>query len=148
MNTVQDVFDIAIRVMGENNDSTGETRTSDTKEYIVRTPSILNSILDQVYPASDTYPRGSASGKRPIARKVHAMTDELDLDEKICTNVLPYGLAGLLLTEENPELSDFYWSTYLENLNDCMASLPAVESAIVDVYNGAANIEFGQFSHW
>lgn len=148
MNTVQDVFDIAIRVMGENNDSTGETRTADTKEYMVRTPSILNSILDQVYPASDTYPvSGSAAGKRPIARKVHAMTDELDLDEKICTNVLPYGLAGLLLTEESPELSDFYWQTYLENLANCMASLPAVESGIIDVY-GSANIEFGEFGHW
>ncbi len=147
MNTVQDVFDIAIRVMGENNDSTGETKTSDTKEYMVRTPSILNSILDQVYPASDTYPKDTPNGKRPIARKVHAMTDELDMDEKICTNVLPYGLAGLLLTEDSPELSDFYWNTYLENLAICMSTLPAVESGIVDVY-GSANIEFGQFAHW
>lgn len=97
MNTVQDVFDIAIRLMDAQNESTGSTDTADTKEYRLRAPSLLNSILDRAYPASDTYP-GTESGKRPVCGKVTGMGDEIGLDERLCTGVLPYGLAGLLLT--------------------------------------------------
>ena len=45
MSTVQNVFDIAIRLMDSQNETTGATDTSDTKEYKVRTCSLLNSIL-------------------------------------------------------------------------------------------------------
>ena len=55
LNTVQDIFDIAIRLIDAQNESTGSTKTADTKEYELRTPSLLNSILDRAYPASDTY---------------------------------------------------------------------------------------------
>lgn len=55
LNTVQDIFDISIRLIDAQNESTGSTKTADTKEYELRTPSLLNSILDRAYPASDTY---------------------------------------------------------------------------------------------
>lgn len=84
MTSVQDVFDIAIRLMDAQNESTGATDTADTKEYALRTPSLLNSVLDRVYLGSDTYQSGEP-GKRPICQKVSAMTDALDLDERICT---------------------------------------------------------------
>ena len=54
-NLVQDVFDKAIHWLDEQNESTGATLTSDTKEYSLRTPNILNMYLNVVYPASDTY---------------------------------------------------------------------------------------------
>ena len=41
LNTVQDVFGIAIRLIDAQNESTGSTKTSDTKEYELRTPSLL-----------------------------------------------------------------------------------------------------------
>lgn len=56
MSTVQNVFDIAIRLMDSQNETTGATDTSDTKEYKVRTCSLLNSILDRVYPAERYLP--------------------------------------------------------------------------------------------
>ena len=58
MNTVQEVFDIAIRLMDAQNESTGSTDTADTKEYKLRTPSLLNSLLDGTYPASGKHPGG------------------------------------------------------------------------------------------
>ncbi len=145
MNTVQDVFDIAVRLMDAQNESTGATDTADTKEYRLRTPSLLNSILDRVYPVSDTLPP-APPGRRPIAPKVQAMTDTLDLDERICTGVLPYGLAGLLLTEEDPRRADFFWQTFLEQVHFCGVSLPAAIESVVDVYGDT--LEYGQFAHW
>ena len=72
--TVQSVFDIAIHLMDAQNESTGSTNTADTQEYQFRTPSLLNSILDRVYKASDTFFVAEA-GRRPICPKVSAMSD-------------------------------------------------------------------------
>lgn len=148
MTTVQTVFDIAIHLMDAQNESTGSTQTADTKEYLLRTPSLLNSILDRAYPASDNW-RSTEGRTRPICQKVTAMTDEISLDERICTGVLPYGLAGLLLTEENPVLANFFWQTFLEQLEEAKRGVPAVAESVEDVYGFASdNLEFGRFAHW
>jgi len=147
LNTVQDVFDIAIRLMDAQNESTGTTDTADTKEYRLRTPSLVNSLLDRVYPGSDTYATAEP-GKRPICPKVAAMTDTLALDERICTGVLPYGLAGLLLSEENPTLANFFWETFLEQLAEAKGGIPAEIGDVEDCYGGFGGIEYGRFSQW
>ena len=147
LNTVQDVFDIAIRLMDAQNESTGSTDTADTKEYKLRTPSLLNSLLDRVYPGSDTYST-AGNWKRAVCPKVSAMTDTLALDERICTGVLPYGLAGLLLSEENSTLANFFWQTFLEQLEDAKSSVPAEIGAIEDVYGIGWGIEHGRYSRW
>ena len=151
LNTVQDIFDIAIRLIDAQSESTGSTKTADTKEYELRAPSLLNSILDRAYPASDTYAAAQEEAgprKRPVCPKVSAMSDAVDMDERICTGVLPYGLAGLLLTEENPTLAEFLWQTFLEQLDAAMRSMPSEIGDIEDVYGGFGGIEYGRFSQW
>lgn len=146
--TVQQVFDIAIRLMDAQNESTGSTDTADTKEYRLRTPSLLNSILDRAYSASDNYP-ATTDRTRPICPKVSAMDDEIQLDEYICTGILPYGLAGLLLTEENPTLANFFWQTFLEQLAAAKMALPACEDSIDDCYGFLSDsVEYGHFGRW
>ncbi len=145
--TVQSVFDIAIHLMDAQNESTGSTNTADTKEYAFRTPSLLNSILDRVFKASDTFFIAEL-GKRPICPKVTKMDDVLMLDEAICTSVLPYGLAGLLLTEENPSQANFFWQTFLEMLEDMRRGLPTEFEDIENPYGLCGGIEYGEFSRW
>lgn len=148
MTTVQTVFDIAIHLMDAQNESTGSTETADTKEYQLRTPSLLNSVLDRAYPASDNWPEAT-DRKRPICPKVSAMTDEIDLDERICTGILPYGLAGLLLTEENPVLANFFWQTFLEQLDEAKRGVPSGIDSVEDVYGFMSDtLEFGRFACW
>lgn len=145
--TVQTVFDIAIHLIDAQNESTGSTETADTKEYQLRTPDLLNSILDRVYTGSDTF-MASPPGRRPICKKIRNMDDVLDLDERICQGVLPYGLAGLLLSEENPTLANFFWQTFLEQLAEAKSGIPADIGGIEDVYGGFGGIEHGRFSQW
>lgn len=148
MNTVQDVFDIAIRLMDAQNESTGSTDTADTKEYRLRAVSLLNSILDRAYPASDTYP-GTVDGRRPVCPKVAEMGDEIGLDERLCTGVLPYGLAGLLLTKEDPSLANFFWETFLEQLEEARRGAPAADGSVEDCYGFLGDcLEFGRFARW
>lgn len=157
MNTVQEVFDIAIRLMDEQNESTGSTDTVDTKEYRLRTPSLLNSLLDRAYPASDTWPgtveemdeAGNVRRRRPVCPKVTAMEDEIGLDERLCTGVLPYGLAALLLMEEDKIRAEFFWQTFLEQLAEAMAGVPSGAESVEDCYGFLADqIEYGRFSRW
>lgn len=143
--TVQEIFDIAIRLMDAQNESTGSTDTADTKEYNLRTVSLLNSVLDKAYPYSDNYREAVTGGKRPICPKVTSMADEVQLDEAICTAALPYALAGLLLLEEDPTRANFFMQMFEEMLEQCRKGLPAVESTVEDVYGG---IEYGQFGAW
>lgn len=143
--TVQEIFDIAIRLMDAQNESTGSTDTADTKEYNLRTVSLLNSVLDKAYLYSDNYREAVTGGKRPICPKVTSMTDEVQLDEAICTAALPYALAGLLLLEEDPTRANFFMQMFEEMLEQCRKGLPAVESTVEDVYGG---IEYGQFGAW
>lgn len=143
--TVQKIFDIAIRLMDAQNESTGSTDTADTKEYNLRTVSLLNSVLDKAYPYSDNYREAVTGGKRPICPKVTSMTDEVQLDEAICTAALPYALAGLLLLEEDPTRANFFMQMFEEMLEQCREGLPAVESTVEDVYGG---IEHGEFGAW
>ena len=141
MNTVQSVFDIAVYLMDAQSEASGATETADTKEYRLRTPGLLNSLLDRVYPASDTC--NPEAGTRQICPKVKSMTDTVALDERLCTGVLPYGLAGLLLSEENPSLANFFWQTFLEQLEEAKRGLPAAEENVERVYG---SLEHGGFS--
>ena len=111
MRTVQEIFDQAIRMMDAQNESTGSTRTADTKEYELRTPDCLNRYINIVYPYSDTYePR--TDGKRTVHPRLSAMTDEVDMDDFICQSVLPPALIYELLREENPDVANACYEDY------------------------------------
>lgn len=143
MYSVQAVFDKAIHWIDAQNESTGSTNTADTKEYALRTPSIISLYLNVVYPYSDTY-RNREDGRRPYLEPVLSMTDELDLDAYICMSVLPFALAAGLLVEENDAVANTALQIYQENLARA-AAMPAVVGDVEDVYGG---LEHGQYGRW
>lgn len=144
--TVQGVFDKAMYLIDAQNESTGSTDNSDTTEYKVRTLGILNTLLDDAYPASDTFTIGD-SGKRPALDDLEAFTDEIAMDPYIVRSVLPCGLAAKLLSEENPTLADFFWQLYEQRLAKARAGVPASFESIEEglPYGG---IEYGEFARW
>lgn len=144
--TVQGVFDKAMYLIDAQNESTGSTDNSDTTEYKVRTLGILNTLLDDVYPASDTFAIGDG-GKRPALDDLEDFTDEIDMDPYIVRSVLPCGLAAKLLSEENPTLADFFWQLYEQRLTKARAGVPASFESIEEglPYGG---IEYGEFARW
>ena len=157
MSTVREVFDIAVHLMDEQNESTGSTDTTGTREYRLRTPPLLNSLLDRAYPASDTWPgtveerdeAGVLRRRRPVCPKVTDMDDEIGLDERLCTGALPYGLAALLLTEEDKSRAEFFWQTFLEQLAEAMRGVPGGTGSVEDCYGLLGDtLEYGRFSRW
>lgn len=141
--TVQDVFDIAIRLMDEQNESTGSTETADTKEYALRTCSLLNSRIDEVFQFSSNY--APETGKPcEYPGSFSDMTDTVDMDTRLVRGLLPYLLASLLLEGEAPETAAFFENKYREKINNLVPA-PAEAEDITDIYGG---IEYGEFGAW
>ena len=110
--TAQQVFELAMSLMDELNESSGSADTADTKEYKNRTLAILNVLRVECWPASDTY-AVEEPGKRPICPEITGFTTALPLDDGICQGVLPYGLAAELARQGGvSELAQQYWETY------------------------------------
>lgn len=55
MRTVQEIFDEAVHLIDAQNESTGSTHTTDTKEYEVRACKCLSTLLNEAYACCDTY---------------------------------------------------------------------------------------------
>lgn len=144
--SVQGVFDKAMYLIDAQNESTGSTDNSDTTEYKVRTLGILNNLIDDAYPASDTFAIGE-DGKRPALDDLTSFPDEIKMDPYIVRSVLPCGLAAKLLSEENPTLADYFWQLYEQRLAKARAGVPASFESIEDglPYGG---IEYGEFARW
>lgn len=129
MVTVQEVFDIAIHLMDEQNESNGQTVTSDTQEYKVRTISILNAILPGLYPYSDNYDN-SVPGRPtvpPLLVDNYAspdFTQAIPVDDTLSRGILPYALAGHLLAGENEELSAWMMQRYNLMFADLRNKIP------------------------
>ena len=117
MTTANCVFDRAIHLMDEQNETNGKTRTQDTKEYEFRTLSILNVLRNELYPYSDTY-EVRTDGRRPVCVELTSMEQPIDLDDALCQSVLPYGLAAHLLLGENDTMADFFNQRYEKMLNE------------------------------
>lgn len=138
------VFDKAMNLMDEVNESTGQTDTADTKEYKNRTLAILNILRVECFPASDTY-AVTEPGKRPICPEITDFETPIGLDDGICQGVLPYGLAAHLLLDENPDMASYFNQRYSELLAQYKYGIPAEAEDIETMYGG---IEYGYFGRW
>lgn len=142
--TAKQVFDAAMGLMDEVNETTGSTDSADIKEYRQRTLLILNILNGELFPFSDTY-EVERSGKRPISRPIESMESKIELDDHICRTVLPYGLAAHLLNDENPGTTGFFQQRYEELKRQLGVGMPRESEDIKDIYGG---IPYCEFSRW
>jgi len=140
---VSDVFEKAIKLMDEQAEN-GQVQWSDTEEYQNRTLAIVNVLLGECYPYSDT--RAVAEpGKRPIPRPVTAFEDVVSLDDILARTVLPYGLAAELVKNDDPALGSYFLQRYQELLNIQGRMLPTAWQPVEDIY---AVTEHRSFARW
>ena len=133
MTNAEWVFARAIHLMDEQNESTGETKTADTKEYRLRTLSILNILRNELYPYSDTY-EPSSGRKRPVCQMIATFEEDIGIDDVLAQGILPYGLAAHLLLGENDALASFFNQRYMELINTLAAKAPSEWESIEPAY--------------
>lgn len=141
MLTVQQVYDIAIHLMDEQDENTGKTETVDTKEYKLRTISILNSVIPALHPYSGNYYGEDGGSGRPAPPLLYVddyaapdFEQWIRLDDTLSASVLPYYLAAQLLSSENETLSNWFMLRYREAFTDIRNRIPAEFEAISTPY--------------
>jgi hypothetical protein len=144
MTNAQTVFDIAISLMDEVNETSGATDTTDTREYKLRTLLILNALRGELYRYSDTYTVTTA-GTRPIVAYISDFTTPLGIDDFLAQSIMPYGLAAHLLLGEDDVKARFFQSRYDELLARYGNKIPKTSEAITDLYGG---IEYSTDEVW
>ena len=143
--TAQRVFDLAMGLMDEVNETSGGTDDADTREYKVRTLLILNALRGELFPYSDPY-AAEEPGKRPILAVIQSFDQVIGMDDYICQSVLPYGLAAQLLLDENPDSASFFQQRYEEMRMNLAKGLPQQSESISDVYGIVSH--YNEFSRW
>lgn len=134
MTTPEMVLELALAVT-DNLDENGHYKISDNNEYRFRTLQILNTLIPELYPYSDTY-EITTKGKRPIVDYLTSFDQEIGLDDYICRSVLPEGLAALLFHDENPSMAATHLQLYEERKANLARGMPAEAEPIIDVYGG------------
>jgi len=144
--TPEIVLELAM-ALTDNQDEKGKYQIADNNEYRYRTLQILNTLIPELYPYSDTY-KITKKGKRPIIEYLTDFEQEIGLDDYICCSVLPEGLAGLLFSDENPSMASLHWQIYEERKADLARGMPAESEPIVDVYGGGYYDENGNYINY
>jgi hypothetical protein len=135
MVSVQQVFDMAIHLMDEQNESTGATVTVDTQEYKFRTISILNSVIPALYYYSGNYVKGASPRKLDWENYRNPDFEQsIPLDDTLSLTVLPYYLAAQLLSAENEALSAWLMNQYQDFFQDLKNKVPATFETISTPY--------------
>lgn len=121
MATVQEVYDAALAIMHEPDDT----------NYYSRVEPLVNTLIGQCWQMSAEYD----TGRRDMWTPVTAKTDEIiGIDQNIALSVMPYGLAALLYLDEDAARANSWWQIYQETLADSRRN-PAAFEPIVDVYS-------------
>ena len=132
MLTVQQVYDLTIKLMNEQDDSTGTTTSSELDTYKNRAIALINILASDLYDLSDN--TTLTAGSRPVPALLTDFTDCIDLDDRLTVDVLPYGLAGLLLKGENEESASYFNTIYYSNQKKYSTNRPTKKEPITNVY--------------
>ena len=116
--TAQQVFELAMGIMDELTQN-GAVDPQNTAEYRARTPKLLTLLQSEI-----------ASLEGVETTLISNLTDNMAISDNSCIMILPWGLANLLVLEENETLAAFCKVKYDKFLN----TMPCSETDITDVY--------------
>ena len=127
--TGKDIYDLAINIIGfKNSDGTDN---ADCADFIPRAPAIINTLLAETQKLDRMLRSDNSVRMIPIS----ALGDTVRCHELIAYGLLPFGLASLLIADEDAELSRSLYDRYLVNLTRIKESVTAITHQISDCYS-------------
>lgn len=146
MATPMNVFERVIHLSDNGDENTGKFDIQDNREYKFRLLAIINIILNELYPYSDTCI--TTPGKRSVLEPIEDLDEDIDLDN-YCIEVMVYGVAARMFVNEDSTLASFCQQEYERRLNMLQsgAGMAASDDSIVDVYSGGYYDENGNYQY-
>lgn len=139
--TCKEIYELAMALMDEMKDNQSPSDVpqvdySENKDYQARTPGIVSILQTQVI----MYLKGAGADVDSLD-PISTMDDEVDLEQDICTGVMPYGLAARLLGQEDTKMSSYFNNLYHDNLS---AAKDASENKFIAKQQSRTNV-YGLF---
>lgn len=113
----------------------GEVPATATADYSSRSFTLLALIYNQCLPLDNAYRASHAM--EPCSWTPGVLidpTEDFPLSE-VFISAVSYALGALLVTDENSELSNLFYSRYLAGLDEIRRLIPAAPGPIVDCYH-------------
>lgn len=126
--TGRDIYDLAADLLACKNADGSDS--PDCTDYVSRAPALLSILLAENIHV-DRLLRDNREA-RPLP--VSSLDDELECHDILGRCVLPYGLASLLVADEDPELSQQLYRRYLMSIETVKGTAVAVFKQIGDCY--------------
>lgn len=130
------VFEKAMTLIDKVNDTTGQPDPGISAPYGARALGLINVLVSELSSVSAGF-ASTGDGARPPVREVTDFEQAIGLDDAVLRGVLPYGLAGLLILEENANSAAYLLEKYKEVAAQLARQLPRSFLPITDVYGGA-----------
>lgn len=89
----------------------GETEGEENRVFRERAVALINVLLSQLYELELAL-RGERSRAGATVPQIRTLEENLALSEPILFTLMPLGLAGYLLNEEEPQRSSFFLQLY------------------------------------
>lgn len=126
--TGKDIYDLALHLIGCKN--ADGTDNEDCADYKSRSAALINILLAE----NQKLDRSLRNDKSARIIPLLSLENNVRCHELIAYGLLPFGLASLLVAEENAELSASLYERYLLNLKSVKESVTAVVHQISDCY--------------
>jgi hypothetical protein len=124
----RDIFIAALKLLGERGEE------YDNVDYADRAPYIIAAFAGEVFEIDKKY--RLAHGLAPneeIDRVYVSFEEDFPLSERFAVPCALY-LASILVSDENPELSEDYYDRYCDSISTILSSLPSRSESIKNVY--------------
>lgn len=128
--TNEEVYQAALHLVGERN-STDTTVNADYREH---SGYLLAMVCRQCEPVENAYRQ--ANGQNAVAlpdQLCYQLTDTFPLSARLSA-AGAFGLAALLVADENPDLSGALYGRFRSSLEEILSSLPMQCGTVADRY--------------
>ena len=112
----------------------GEPVGLDAADYAERAPYIIANFITENTALDDKYRAAVGAGPKTAVCHVFASDEEAFPLLPRFSSAAQYYLASMLIADEDDARSDGFFDKFCTAMADIMAEIPAVSSAIVDVY--------------
>ena len=126
--TGQTVYNLAVQLLACKN--TDGTDSMDCNDYISRAPALISILLAENLKIDRLLRNDYSVRSMPL----NSLNDKINCHELVAYGILPFGLASLLVADEDAELSHSLYERYLINIKNIKESVAAITRRIDDCY--------------
>ena len=121
------IFRSALKLLGEVGNE------SDNPDYSDRAPYIIAAFVSEAFDADKKFRLAHGLGEADEPNQVYIdLEDEFPLSDRLAP-ICAFYLASILISDENPEISESYYDRYCDSISSFIASLPAKVESIKEI---------------